>query len=112
MDKEMDDILQVEKQKNDEQRKKQKRLMRGVAICIFALIVGLGAISLLSLSKDLSKLNMMKFSIILVVFAGLSGLIEYIKKRKFGSSRSAATEIIHVLIFILMSLSMAYLIKY
>ena len=108
----MDEILQAEKQKNDEQRKKQKILMLGVAICIFALIVGLGAISLLSLSKELSKSNMMRFSIILTGFAGLSGLVEYIKKRKIGSSRSAITEIIHVLIFILMSLSMAFFVKY
>ena len=109
----MDKILQAKKQMNDEQLKKQKkRLMRGVAVFIIALIVGLSAISLLSLSKELSKQNMMRISTILVVFAGLSGLVEYIKKKKLGSSRSGITEIIHVLIFILMSLSMAFYVKY
>lgn len=111
MVKKMDELLQSEKQKYDEQRKKQKRLIRGIAICIFALIVGLGAISLYSLYRDLSKQNMMKFAAILVVFASLSGLAEYIKRRKFGNSRSAVTEIIHVLIFLLMSLSMALFVK-
>jgi len=104
----MDELLQDEKQKYEEQRKRQISITRIIAGCFFAIIIGLGVISLFSLFKISTKQNFITISAIIVICAGLSGLVEYFKVKRLGHSRSIINEIIQLLIFILMALAYAY----
>lgn len=108
----MDQLLQAEKQKFNEQRNKQKRLIKVVSACVFTIIVGISAISIFSFYKSVSRQNFITAAVIILVGSSLSGLVEAIKIKKIGQSKSAITELIHVVIFVLMFVLSAYMLKY
>lgn len=112
VDTNIDRLLQAEKQKLDEQRNKQKRLIKIASVCILAIIVVISAISTYSFYKSVSKQNFITAAVIILVGALLSGLVETIKYKKTGKSKSAIAEVIHLVIFALMFVLSVYMLKY
>ncbi|VVB62922.1 Uncharacterised protein [uncultured archaeon] len=96
-------LFSEEKTRYDQQRLKQRKILRIIGLCLMPLFWGIGFISIVSLFKTLSRQQFINVSATVIVYSLLSGLVEYIKT-KTKDQKKILFFLIQLALFGLMSL--------
>ena len=100
----MDQLLDSEKAKFEQQRARQRKFTRIFAACLLPLFLGIGVVSFLSLSRALPKQTFFIISITILIYSFLSGFAEYIKTKMTSHKKAVLFTVIQLLLFVLVSI--------
>lgn len=102
----MDKLLDSEKAKFDQQRKKQKKITRLIGALLLPIFLGIGVVSFFSLFKALSRQTFISISVSILVYSLLAGFVEYMKTKTYTQQKTLLFAIIQLILFVLASILM------
>ena len=91
----------LEKDKFEEQRSGQQRIIQIVSSCLLPLFIGFAITSFLVLSESLPTHGFFAITVLILVYSSASGVFEYIRIKKTGHKRSLLFTYIQSLLFVL-----------
>jgi predicted Zn finger-like uncharacterized protein len=98
----IDKFFALEKEKYDEQRSGQQRIIQVVSSCLLPLFIGGSITSFLLLSESLPTHGFFAVTVLILVYSTASGVFEYIRSKKTKQKRSLLRAFIQSLLFVLM----------
>ena len=99
--KDIDKLLESEKEKLKKQRLRQQGIVQVVSACLLPLFIGIGMTSFLALANLLPAHVFFAVTVLILVYSSASGVFEYIRIKKTGKKRSFLITFSQSLLFVL-----------
>jgi len=107
----IDKLLDSEKAKFEQQRKRQRKIIRLIAAFLLPIFLGIGVVSFFSLFKTLSRQTFFNISASILAYSVLAGCVEYIKTKTYTQQKTVLFVIIQLILFVLVSILMITLLE-
>ena len=107
----IDKFFALEKEKFEEQRSGQQRVIQVVSSSLLPIFIGVGMTSFLVLSESLPTHGFFAVTVLIIVYSSASGVFEYIRIKKTGQKRSLLITFIQSLLFVLIYITLLNLLN-
>ena len=108
----IDKFFALEKDKFEEQRSGQQRIIQIVSSCLLPLFIGFAITSFLVLSESLPTHGFFAVTVLILVYSLASGVFEYIRNKKTKQKRSLLITFIQSFLFILIYIILLHLLNW
>jgi hypothetical protein len=107
----IDKFFALEKEKYEEQRSGQQRVIQVVSSGLLPLFIGAGMTSFLVLSESLPTHGFFAVTVLILVYSSASGVFEYIRNKKTKQKRSLLIPFIQALLFVFIYIVLIHLLN-
>jgi len=107
----IDIFFALEKDKFEEQRTGQQRIIQVVSSFLLPLFIGVVITSFLVLSESLPTHGFFAVTVLILVYSSASGVFEYIRNKKTKQKRSLLITFIQSLLFVLIYIILLHLLN-